>query len=285
MDVSIITVTWNSAEHIADQIRSVIKAGAGIIYEQIIVDNASSDGTVDIIKRHFPEVTLIENQTNAGFAAANNLAARLTSGRILLFLNPDMVIEVSALKELLWFFDNHPKAGVVGGALFGSDQKLLPAALPRKQPGLIDQLAIILKIAHLFQGLLKHYLYSGRTWDKDQQVDSVRGSLLGLSRALYSEFGQAFDPRYFIWFEEVDLCREALRRGYEVWFTPAVRAFDRYGQSFRQANRLWKQRQFTKSMYLYFKKWEPWYVWMWILLARPIGITIVWLFSMLKRIR
>ncbi len=284
MKLSVITVTWNSASHIAEQIRSVLKAGMNSDYEHIIVDNASSDQTVAIIKSQFPTIRLIENDRNRGFAAANNQAVELATGDVILFLNPDMTVEEKALEELITWSTAHATVGIIGGALYSPQGELSPQALPRRLPRPLDQLAIILKIAHVFPRLLDMYHYHGRDWSKEQRVDSVRGSFLAVKRDLIQKLGRAFDERYFIWFEEVDLCRAALTYGYEVWYVPTIKAVDWFGQSFRQRPSIWRQRQFTQSMLSYFKKWEPWYVWVWIALARPFGIMMVALEQVFVRI-
>ena len=135
---------------------------------------------------------------------------------------------------------------------------------------------MVLKIHHVLPGVLKKYLYVGFNPEIEQEVDSVRGAFMLMRRSVYEQLGFAFDPRYFIWFEDVDLCREVKRLGKKVVYTPVVSCIDFVGQSFKKRTTLWKQIQFTKSMVTYFKKWEPWYIWIWIAIARPVGIMLAW---------
>lgn len=275
MDLSVITVTWNNAKTIGDQIRSVQAGCEGILYEQIIVDNASSDHTPEIVRKNFPEIQYIQNTKNKGFAAANNAAAAVAKGRYLLFLNPDMRIEQGSLGVLMQWMDAHEDVGIVSCKLVDETGQFNTNAGPRRFPRLRDQLALILKLPHIFPHVLDSYLMHDFDEEKEQEVDSVRGSFLLMRRTLIETLGWAFDPRYFIWFEDVDVCKEAQKHGFKVMYTPLVSCIDLVGQSFAQRPSLWKQQQFTKSKLFYFKKWEPWYVWMWIAVARPIGIFLV----------
>lgn len=117
----------------------------------------------------------------------------------------------------------------------------------------------------------------------EQDVDSVRGSFMMIRRDVVSKLGFAFDPRYYIWFEDVDICREAKRLGYRVVHTPVISCVDYIGQSFKKRDSVWKQKNFTRSMLTYFQKWEPWYVWMWIAIFRPIGIGMASLNEKIKK--
>ncbi|MDO8499620.1 MAG: glycosyltransferase family 2 protein [bacterium] len=276
MDLSVITVTWNSAELIITQIMSVRTGCAKISFEQLIADNASTDGTAQLVAETFPDVKLIKNNTNNGFAYANNQCAKMAQGEFLLFLNPDMQMAEGSLDKIVAWMRLHPEVGLASCKLVDENGNLNADALPRRLPGLLDQLAIVLKIPHLFPQILDRYLYKNFDADKEQVVDSVRGSFMIMRREVYQKLGFAFDPRYFIWFEDVDICREVKRLGYKVVHTPVISCVDYIGQSFKKRTTLWKQTQFTASMLTYFKKWEPWYVWMPIAVARPIGIAMAW---------
>lgn len=277
MDLSIITVTWNSKALIGEQIRSVKSAALSSEIEQIIIDNASTDGTVDFARLEFPEVRLIANQTNSGFAVANNQALAFATGKFLLFLNPDMRLEPGTLDTIVAWMRDRPHVGIVSPKLVDEHGNVHVDARPRRFPKLFDQLCLVLKLPHIFPNLLDHYLMSDFNPEREQTVDSVRGSFMLMRREMVEQLGWAFDPRYFFWFEDVDICREANRLGYSVMYTPVISAVDYVGQSFKQRTTLWKQKQFTKSMVTYFKKWGPWHAWMVIILVRPIGIGMAWL--------
>lgn len=285
MDLSVITVTWNSSELISEQIKSVISGISDFSYEQIIVDNNSSDGTIDLIKKNFPNLILIENTSNLGFAAANNQGFAHSSGEFILFLNPDMRIEERSLDRIIVWMRQHPKVGIASVRLIDETGRLNFEAKPRRFPTLLNQLALILKISHFFPRVLDSYLMKDFDSEREQEVDSVRGSFMLLRRELLNALGWAFDPRYFFWFEDVDLCREAKRLGYSVMYTPIISSVDYVGQSVKKRDSLWKQKMFTRSMLTYFQKWEPWYIWAWIVLCRPLGIALVWAGDLLAKSR
>lgn len=255
MDLSVITVTWNSQEIIAEQIHSVILGCNKISYEQIIVDNNSTDQTIEFIQKQFPLVKLISNKKNIGFGAANNQGAKIAEGKYLLFLNPDMRVERSGLDKMVTWMDEHPETGIAGCELVNERGQFNEHAKPRRFPTFWDQLAIVLKIPRLFPGVLNNYLYHGFDANKEQRVDSIRGAFFFVRRVFMDKLGFAFDPRYFIWFEDVDTCREARRLGYTVMYTPVTTCVDKVGMTFKKRNFFWKQFQFIRSMIKYFWKW------------------------------
>ncbi|HAZ28164.1 MAG TPA: hypothetical protein DCY48_00075 [Candidatus Magasanikbacteria bacterium] len=277
MDLSVITVTWNSADFIREQLRSVVLGCRTISFEQIVVDNASTDKTVALVQKEFPQVRVIANMENKGFGAGNNQGVAVSMGRYLLFLNADMRLHEGSLDAMVSWMDAHPDVGIASPKLVDEHGYINWDASPRRFPRVWEQAALILKLPHLFPQLLNGYLMKTFNFEKEQVVDSVRGSFFCMRRELVDKLGWAFDPRYFLWFEEVDACHEAKQLGYRVMYTPVISCVDYIGQSFKQRTTLWKQKQFTKSMLTYFQKWEPWWKWVWIAIARPIGISIVWI--------
>ncbi len=281
MDLSIITVNTNDKEKLIPQIQSLVFGGEGISYEQIISDNGSTDGSVEEIKNSFPEVIVVENGKNVGFGSANNSGFVKASGNFLLLLNPDMRVESGSLKKIVDWMQAHPDVGIVSPKLIREDGTLQQSALPRRFPGLIDQVAIILKLPHIFPSLLNRYLYKGFDSEKEQDVDSVRGSFMLMRREIADRLGWVFDPRYFIWFEDVDTCREVQKLGYRVVYTPIISCVDYVGQTFKRQPSVQKQKWFTASMIKYFQKWEAPLKTLILRLVRPIGLALTWLHSKL----
>ncbi len=283
MQLSVITVSWNSEKLIGEQIESVQKGCRGISFEEIVVDNASKDKTAELIETKYPHVKLIKNTENKGFGFANNQGAKIAQGEYFLFLNPDMRVEAGSLDTMLDWMKKHPDVGLASCKLVDENGKLNEDARPRRFPSILDQLVLILKIPHVFPAVLNRYMFKGFDADKEQEVDSVRGSFMIMPRKVYEKLGWVFDPRYYFWFEDVDICKEVKKMGLKVVHTPIITCVDYVGQSFKQRTTLWKQKQFTKSMLQYFQKWEPWYKWMWIATARPIGIAMAWVNDKLKK--
>ena len=286
MDLSIITVNTNDSDRILDQIASVKDGAKGLDCEQIITDNGSTDGSIEQIQKKFPDVKIILNNKNLGFGVANNIAAKNSTGRYLLFLNPDMRVMPGSLKKITDWMDTQSKVGIASCRLTYENGDLNIGATPRRFPTLFDQVVILLKLNHLFPSLLNKYLYHDiyhdKEVEKEVEVDSVRGSFMLMRRELYDKLDWAFDPRYFIWFEDVNTCREAKRLGYKVIYTPIISCVDYVGQTFKNLSTVQKQKWFTDSMLKYFKKWQPWYQWLIILILRPVGIIFVRFHALLK---
>ena len=254
MDLSVATVTWNSARYIADQIKSVCFGCTGLRFEEIIVDNHSSDHTVKIVQEQFPQVQLIKNNYNAGFGRAYNQALKLAAGKYFLYLNPDMKI-LGEISPLLNYLETHQEVGILSGKLVGRNGEINTNALPRRFPSVGNILIMFFKIHHLFPSVLNNYWYKNYNWEQIQEVDSVRGSFMIVRRELVEKLGWAFDPRYYLWWEDVDLCREAKKLGYKVVYNPAVACVDEVGQSFKARNWCLRQWLFFKGAFIYFSKW------------------------------
>jgi len=278
MDLSIITVAWNSDKFISEQLRSVFDSTGDFKFEIFVVDNNSSDNTVSVIKKNFPQVKLIVNSSNNGFAKANNQAIEESSGRYVLLLNPDMRVFPETLSDMVKYMDTHPYALVAGCKLIDQEGKNVPHV--RRFPRLFDQLMILLKVPHLFPGVLNKYLMRDFDYENEAQVDSIRGSFFMIRREVIDQLG-GLDERFFIWFEEVDYCKQAADRGMKVVYTPTVKCVDYVGKSFALVGGLKKQKYFTRSMVQYFKKWHPWKASL-IIIARPFAIAVAWIGQKLK---
>ncbi len=282
MDVSVITVTWNSAEFIAAQLASVAPAVSKLMFEQLVVDNASKDTTVSVVTTDFPKVRVLQNAVNVGFAAANNQALTLSKGEFILFLNPDMQLAPESIATLVSFMREHPICAVAAPLLTNAVGAINTETLPRRFPTFGVLMLQLFKLPHLFPSFLNTYQYYGTDFTKNTKVDSVRGSCMLVRRSFLEQLGFAFDPRYFLWFEDVDLCREAKRHGYEVWHVPEATARDYVGQSFKKSNHSARQKQFFTSSVVYFKKWEPGIKPLIVQILSPIGILLVRMYSWFK---
>lgn len=256
MKLSIITVTWNSAEHIVEQMRSVEAAAGELDYEQIIIDNGSYDETVAKIREAYPTVRLIVNKINRGFAYANNVGYQASRGEYILFLNPDTLLMPSSLAAWVEKMEQMPNVVLSGPKLVDSNGNINPEALPRRFPSLLNQLVTLTFLRNIFPSVVDRYRMKGFNPHQEQVVDSVRGSCLMARRSFLTMLGFAFDPRYFIWFEDVDVCKEAYRHGHEVRYLAEVVAIDLVGRSFAKRSTWWKRKQFFKSLVTYLWKWS-----------------------------
>ena len=281
MNLSIITVSWNVKDKLRECVKSVFENRGDLKIEYFVVDNASYDGTADMLAREFPQVRVIANKENKGFARANNQAISVSTGEFVLLLNPDMRVLSETLPRMVAWMREHPRAGVASGKLLDEQGRVNAEARPRHFPGFFDQAAIMLKVPHLFPHVLDHYLWRNFDAEKEQTVDSVRGSFFMIRREVLEKLS-GLDERYFIWFEEVDFCKQAWNAGFEVWYVPSVTCVDYIGQSFKQQPGLWRQRQFTKSMVQYFEKWHPGAAAWTLEILRPLALFLTWIFIKLK---
>lgn len=279
MKISVIIVSWNVKEKLKSNLRALLKSRGEFDLEIFVVDNNSVDGSAQMVADNFPQVKLIANKNNLGFAKANNQAIKQSQGDYILLLNPDMLVRVDTIKNLLKWAKENRQAGIIGCKLLDGKEKILPHV--RRFPKFFDQAAIILKLPHLFPNILNKYLKKDFDYSRDAQVDSVRGGFFCIKRELIKSIGM-LDEKYFLWFEEVDYCRRAKQAGLEVWYTSATVATDYVGQSFKQLGTIPKQRYFRDSMLIYFKKWHP--LWQYYLLKGIwfFGLRLGYLGKILK---
>lgn len=283
MDISVITVTYNSKPFIGRLCNSLKDAAHGVTYEHIVVDNGSSDGTVEYLKEKYPHVTVIANSSNTGFAHANNQGFAESSGVYMLFLNADMKLNPGSLKILYDWMEGHKYIGIAGPKLRNEFGQLNRYATPRRFPRMIDLVWEVLKVPHVYPKVHDHYLMRDESFEKEIAVDSLRGSFMMVRSDLLHKLGWAFDPRYFLWFDDVDLCKEAKQHGYDVVYTPIIAATDYVGQSFKLQPSVWKQRYYTESMVKYARKWLPSYKAAVVIAVRPIGIFLTWVYAKFAR--
>ncbi len=254
-DLAIIIVSWNVKEKLRQCLRSIDASSFAPPYDIWVVDNASHDGSGEMVAQEFPRAHLIPNTSNFGTSKALNQALAQTDAHYALWLNPDMRLFPDTLRNLMIFAQAHPRAGIIGARLEREDGNIVPHI--RRFPALFDQLCIILKIAKLFPRLLNYYLCADFDYSQESAVDSVRGSFFCIRRELIKSIG-LFDERFFVWFEEVDYCRRARDAGFEVWYAPKVRAVDYVGRSFAQVSVIKKQKMYVTSMVKYFVKHGFW---------------------------
>lgn len=249
MKVSVIIVTWNSSAHIGACLRSIQTHTKDLDYEVIVVDNDSRDGTADLIEKDFGWVTLIRNNTNDGFGRANNRGAKEASGDVLFFLNDDTQLTSNAIKTMLEHLT--PDIGVLGCHLTFKDGSHQDSV--RRDPRVSDQLVILTKMHNFFPRLIERYLAKDIDYTKEQDVEQLMGACMMMRRDVF-DGADGFDPRFFIWFEEVDLIKRIRESGKRIVYTPAANIIHLKGESFGKVRSVKKQRMFGKSQRQYFAK-------------------------------
>ena len=219
MDLSIILVSYNDRRRLDACLSSLQKHPPSVGHEVIVVDNASSDGTRDWIAGAFPSIRLIANPENAGFSKANNLGVRESRGEFLLFLNTDTVVPPGALDSLLAKLVSDPSLGAAGPALLHGPRSYQVSFGRSVNFGAQFWQKLVLNPYH------KVRLKKG---GKDRAVGWLSAACL-LCRRTAFEQAQGFDERFFIYFEDIDLCRRLRKAGWKLVHVPAIRVFHEGG--------------------------------------------------------
>lgn len=218
VDLSVIVVSWNTKALLSDCLDSVLRHADECALEIIVVDNHSSDGSPRMVRERYPQVRLIENDENAGFAHANNQGVHAARGRHVLLLNSDAMLTPGAARSLTGLADGRPRVGVVGARLLNADGSF--QASFARQPSLRQEVLMLTGLGRLLFG--RHYPSFGAEEDSGPQpAGYVPGTCMLVRREAYLEVG-GFDEGYFMYAEDVDLCLGMHRRGWEVWYQPGA---------------------------------------------------------------
>jgi GT2 family glycosyltransferase len=222
IDLSIIVVSFNTRVMTLECLRSVQAETRGIGFEIIVVDNNSPDGSAAAIKAEFPDVSLIALKENIGFAPANILAIKAARGRRLLLLNPDTVILDRAIDRLVAFANETPSCRIWGGRTLNGDSSLNPASCWRRMT-LWNLACSALGLSYLVPSspIFNSEGYGGWNRGSVRYVDIVTGCLFLIDRNLWDEVG-GFDPAFFMYGEEADLCHRARKLGARPIVTPSA---------------------------------------------------------------
>jgi len=224
--------------------------------EVILVDNHSQDGTVDMVQAEFPWVTLLASPQNLGFAAGNNLGLTRASGEYVALLNPDTECHDGSLARLVDVLRGDPGLGMTAPRLLNSDGTLQPSI--RSLPTFGLAVLILAKAYRLLRRMPAVRRYDAATFDYDraQDVEQPMGACMVVPRRVLDEVGP-FDERFWMWFEEVDLCQRVLAAGWRIRYVPDARVVHALGMSSNQLKMLLRHQRYADSMLKYFAKHQP----------------------------
>lgn len=221
MKLSIIIVSWNVKKVLIDCLGSIEENPASEPFEVLVVDNASSDGTVESVRNKFPEVVVIANSQNLGFAAANNQGIEKSQSEYILLLNPDTIIHSDSLDILIEFMDKNEDVGICGPQLLNQDGTIQSSA--RYFPtfrGVLYRHTVI-RYLGLFKNEYKKWLMKNFDHKTKMDVDQVMGAALMIRQSIIEDIG-VMDEQFFMYYEEVDLCFRIKQAGWRVVFMPEV---------------------------------------------------------------
>lgn len=248
-DLSIIIVNWNTRDLLLQCLKTVNETAHGFTYEIIIVDNASTDRSVETVKARFGDVKLICNAENLGFARANNIALEMMGGRYALLLNTDTRVEQGAIEALYTFMEAHPESGMACGQLLnpdGSKQNSV-ANFPTFTALFFNETLMRVLFPHRFPSKRQNYT-------QPIEIESGIGACLIIRKQTMERVG-LLDESYFFFLEETDWALRMRMAGWKVFFVPAARIIHEQGKSVGHGFE--SRMLYYRSRYVYFKKWYP----------------------------
>lgn len=250
-DLSIIIVNWNTRAMLLDCIGSVYRNAPGGLFELIVVDNGSTDGSVEAVSRAYPGVILIANTVNEGFARANNRALGRMLGRYAVLLNSDTIIREGALERLRSFMDAHPDAGMCGPQLLNADntRQKSHGRFPSVPGEFMSRSLMRVAAPRTYRRLVEEQRGNG---SEPFRVDFIIGACMVARKEAIAQAGM-LDEAYFFFYEEIDWCWRMKNSGWRVYHVPDAEIYHLGGGSTREVS-LRARAESWRSRYLYFQK-------------------------------
>lgn len=260
-ELSIVIVSWNTREYLEGCLTSIRDAADEVTREVIVVDNASADGTAEMVRREHPGVTLIANEDNRGYAAGNNQGIEVAVGAHVLLLNPDIVVHEGSLDTLVRFLGDHKQSGAVAPRLILPDGSVQASCRSFPTPDVV--LYEALGLSRLFPRSRRFGKYRMTWWDYDDErrVEQPMASAILLRGEALEEIG-GMDEQFPIFFNDVDLCKRLWDAGWEVWFTPEASMDHVGGASTGQVRRKMlteSHRSFIRFYRKHYRGRIPWW--------------------------
>jgi hypothetical protein len=230
LDLTVCIVNWNARTDLQQALDSVLAADSALNIQIVVVDNASSDGSAEMVRERFPHITLIESPRNSGFAGGYNRAAREARGRHLLVLNPDTIVMPGALSTLVRYLDDNEAAGAAGPCLLNPDGSLQFSCrrFPRPMAALFRNTPLA-KLAPRNR-FTREYLMSDWDHETGREVDWLSGAAICIRREAWEQVG-GFDEGFFMYAEDIDWCLRAHQRGWRICYVPSARVVHAIGRS------------------------------------------------------
>ncbi len=249
-DLSVIIVSFNTRALLEACLRSLGQTRVAL--EVFVVDNGSTDGSVELVRAQFPQVRLLLPGRNLGFAAANNMALRRATARHVLLLNPDAAVEPGALEAVVNFLDQHPDVGALGGQLTYGDGSFQHSVF--HFPTLPMIFLDFFPLNHRLLNSRLNGRYPRRWYDRSFDVDHPLGAFMAVRRTVLEDVG-LLDPSYFMYCEEIDWAYRIRRAGWRICYVPDARAVHHAGQS---TSRLHRQMfvELYRSRYLLYRRYR-----------------------------
>ena len=249
-DVSVILVNYNTKDLAKDCINSVYEKTSGIDFDIWVVDNASADGTCEMIEKEFPKVKLIKSNENLGFGMGNNLAIEKSDAKYVFLLNTDTILINNAIKVMFDFMEKKPNAGACGGNLYDKNDRHVHSY--RHLPTIKGKIVKTFFLKPFFSKEKTEINDKGNNENNEfKQVGYITGADLMMRKSVLEKIG-GFDKDFFLYFEETELQFRIRKASFEIYILPDAKIYHLEGKSAK--NRTKRREIFLKSEYLYYKK-------------------------------
>ncbi|MCX6752831.1 MAG: glycosyltransferase family 2 protein [Candidatus Nomurabacteria bacterium] len=243
--LSIIIVNWNTKDILKQTIESVKKETSLFEYEIIVIDNNSTDDSVNMIKTLFPSIKIIENQDNFGFGFANNQGLKIATRECILFLNSDTIILENAIEKLVRFLDENKDIAMVGPKILNKD-RTFQSASKRNLPTIKNS------FQYLFLNKKENNYKLENEGNISEITEAISGACMLVRHSIYKKIG-GFDEQFFMYAEDLDYCKRILDNGFKIYYLSTAEIIHLGGESTKKNTESLKY--FYKTMWLYYKKY------------------------------
>jgi hypothetical protein len=285
--LSICILTYQAREFLRGCLNSIYDYPPDCEFEITVVDNGSTDGTQEMLKREYPQLDLIANPENMGFTAPMNQALQNSKGDFLLLLNPDTLIEPQAFNRLIDYMERHPNVGICGPKVLNTDGTLQkPCRRGESRP--LAVFSYFLGLSTLFpkSKLFGEYLMSYMDEDETHEVAGVSGSCMMVRRAVINQIGY-LDERFFAYQEDADYCFRTRKAGWKIYYVPTARIIHFGGQGGSRVQPYRSIYHWHRSYWLYYQKnlaGEYFFLLNWFYyLAMLVKLTVSLLLNLIRR--
>lgn len=259
MDLSIVILNYKTRGLVKTCVRGLLSVPTSYLREIIVVDNASRDGTPEMVAREFPSVRVIVSNSNTGFGGGNNAGIAVAQGRYIITMNPDIAVLDDALDRLVVFMDQNSDVGFVGPRLSNPDGSMQHSCYRFPTPMIPVYRRTLLGRLGEGQAALADYLMTDWDHAETRDVDWLLGACIMMRREVVEKIG-VFDDRFFLYFEDTDLCRRAWEAGYRVVYHPEANIIHYHRResagSISSLFTNWITREHVKSGVKYFLKYR-----------------------------
>jgi len=272
IDISIVIVNYNTKDFLNKCLLSINNATVDILVETIVFDNNSTDGSVDYLKPRFPDVTFIANDDNIGFGNANNEAIKLSEGKYILILNPDTILQEDTLQTMYDFMENNQKTGIAGCKILNPDGTF-QSACRRGFPTPWASFSKLFGLQKVFPNtkLFSAYNMTYRSIDDTYNVDAISGSFMFCRREVI-DITNGFDPVYFMYGEDIDLCYRTKQVGWDITYVHSTSIIHYKGESTRRSS-INEVKHFFNAMQIFAAKYNK---------GSKLFMALIWLGILLR---